>query len=190
MSLRFCFGAAQEDPDARRWGKLFELLTKEEQTALVEQMPFILMACGVRHVSEATIPHIIARLKLLEAGSARTFTEDLRVLHLLVAHGHEAVEKYIAVREKTYVMLREALPPDFEPEPAEALKRFIGLHVNVVTEPSGEFLRSLFHKVRDPFPQFTSAQVMRESKEFNAMVFDVRDGKTEHPALTPATVPS
>jgi hypothetical protein len=183
MSLRYHFGSIDEAQETGPWTKLYEALTKEEQVCLNHHLPFILMACGVNHVSEAMIPHIVARLRLLESSNSRTFLEDLRVLHLLVAYGTEAVEKYVAVREQTHEMLRDALPKDFEPDPAIALKRFIGMSANVVTEPSTEFLRSLHYKVRDPFPKIASSEILRENKTFHAQVQAIRNGTEEHPAL-------
>lgn len=179
------YGMGSISPDNRgTWVDCFKQLTEPEQQFFHNSMPPLLMAAGVKHVSPDTIPHILARLELLDAG--KTFCSnrwDLETLHVLAEHGVEAAEKFVLARKAAQDLIKASLPEGFEPDAAKTLERFIGMTTNIATETSSEFLTSLTRKWFNAFPKLTASEILREDKGFRAFAKDVSTGVTPHPVL-------
>lgn len=184
MSLNFGFGYHEKDG---RWSELFQGMTDLDKQFFHNCLPFVLMGVRVGFVSEDSIPHIVAREDLNEAlhrGSlARTTRAHLALVQLAAEHGVEAAARYRDALEAAAKLLQDALPEGFTPDPAKTLKRFIGFHVNVATEPTVQFLTELTKRRFDPVPHITQKEILKlqaqASKEHKA----IGSGEVKHPGL-------
>jgi hypothetical protein len=178
------YGMGSISPDNRgAWVDCFKQLTEQEQQFFHNNLPPLLMAAGVKHISPETIHHILARLDLLDAGRSSTNRHDLETLHVLSTNGVEAAEKFVLARKAAQDLITASLPLGFKPDAGKALERFIGTTSNIATETSTEFLSSLTRKWFNAFPKLTAAQTLREDKGFRAFTKDVGAGVTPHPVL-------
>ncbi|MFA6132580.1 MAG: hypothetical protein WC869_01035 [Phycisphaerae bacterium] len=184
MAIEYGMGNLSTDEKVRgSWVQLYQQLSDQEKEYFHSALPPLLMAAGITHISEATIPHILARLDLLDVGRDTTNRGDLETLHILAVHGKEAAEKYARARVAAVEMLRANLPPGFEPDAAHLLRRFIGMTTNIATESSSEFLSSLTRKWFNPFPKLTKAESMKEDKDFRSFSKAIATGEAPHPVL-------
>lgn len=184
MSLNFGFGYHEKDG---RWGELFHRLTALDKQFFHNCLPFVLLSTRVGFVSEDSIPHIVAREDLNEAlhrgPPGRTTRAHLALVQLAAEHGEEAAAKYRDALEAAAKLLQDALPEGFTPDPEKTLKRFIGFHANVGTEPTVPFLTTLSQRRFNAVPHITLKEIQkiesRARKEHNA----IGSGAVKHPGL-------
>jgi hypothetical protein len=186
MSIDFAFGIRSTDPAIRGiWYELYTRLNETEKHFFNNHLPPMLMSVGINHVSAETIPHIVARLALMDAlQGGRTWAAGLEVLHVLTEHGEEAAMKFQAAQAEADKLVEASLPEGFEPNASKALERLIGFVSNIGTETSQEFLSSLTKLRFHPFPELTATDAMREDKNYRAFAKDVASEAIPHPALS------
>lgn len=185
MAIDYGFGMTS--PDNRgAWVEMFTRLNESEKEYFHSVFPPLMMAAGIKHISETTIPHILARLAMLDAPREHgSYRKDLQILHVLAVHGMEAAKKVQAARKAAQKLVEDSLPDGFEPDAAKALERFIGYTTNVRTETSHEFLKSL-GRMRDHLPKLTSGDIMTEDRDFCGFARAVASCEIPHPALKEA----
>lgn len=186
MAIYYGFGSLNVKAESRgSWVGLYKALSESEKEYFNNTFPPLLMAAGVNHISQETIPHILARLDMFDARNERhnTYRGDFEVLHVLAEHGEGAAKAYQAAKKQAAALIEASLPAGFVPSAEAALKRYIGYTTNVQTETSQEFLTSLVKLRFNPFPKLTKAMAEKEDKAFRDFAKSVADGTTPHPAL-------
>lgn len=184
MSLNFGFGYHENDG---RWGELFQCMSDLDKQFFHNCLPFVLMGTRVSFVSEETIPHIIAREDLNEAlhrgPPGRTTRAHLALVQLAAEHGEEAAAKYRDALTAAAKLLQDALPDGFTPDPAKTLRRFIGFHANVTTEPTRQFLQELTERRFDPVPSVTQKEILKLQTQAGREHSAIGSGELRHPGL-------
>jgi len=190
MAIEYGFGSLNPTPEVRgSWVQLYQSLNDSEKEYFHQVFPPLMMAAGISHISEDTIPHILARLDVMDACSRRpnTYRDDFEVLHVLAERGMEAAKKFQEAKKQARELVKASLD-GFEPDAAAALRRYIGFTTNVGTETSQQFLTSLVNLRFNAFPKLTKAEDLREDKAFRAYSKEIASGAQAHPALTPEVV--
>jgi hypothetical protein len=190
MAIEFAFGVRSVDPAVRGlWYELYTKLNETEKHLFNNILPVLMLSAGLNHISVEMIPHLLARLALMDAlRGGRPWTTDLAILHVLAVHGEEAADKFKAAHEAADKLIEESLPPGFKPDPAKALERFVGYVTNIQTETSQEFLSSLTKLRLNPFPRLTAAESLKEDRAYRAFAKDVASEAVPHPALSEEAV--
>jgi len=152
MSLDFQFGKTGDPAWQARWEKL----TKNEQSFVYNYLPFALMATEVGQVTDASIPHILQRSKVVLGDMEASMIE----LEIESTHGKAAAVAYKDAKQQAAALIAAATPKDFVPDPTAYMRRFIGMRTNVVTLTASEFVkRRVAYKDRDALvPPMSKAQ--------------------------------
>ena len=76
MSLKFGFGLYDDNPESRAfWTKKYKALSEEDKYFHRHHLCWILMVVDIGNVSMESIPHIVARYKLIERNSLEQYEE-------------------------------------------------------------------------------------------------------------------